>query len=229
MEKIKEKKKYLEGTAGILRKSQKEKKKYYTKILGKRFVVYPNVFSPKYFKDTEFFAKEIPIKKGEEFLEIGCGTGIISIFVALKGASKILAVDINSNAVKNAKENAKLHKVEKKLKVLYGDLFQPIRKGAKFNSIFWNTPFGYVKRKVSMLERAVFDPGYKATKRFITESKKYLKKDGRLLIGFSSTLGHLNLLKKLLKREGYKMKLIKEKKSKEKYPVKFQLYEAVRK
>ena len=47
-----EKKKYLEGTLKILNESRKEKRKYFVNINQKKFVVYPNVFSPKYFKDT---------------------------------------------------------------------------------------------------------------------------------------------------------------------------------
>lgn len=60
---------YLEGTAKVLRKSKAEKEKYEVKIFNRKFVVYPNVFSPKYFFDTEFFARELPIRKDEEFLE----------------------------------------------------------------------------------------------------------------------------------------------------------------
>lgn len=222
-----EKRKYLLGTAEILEKSQKEGKKYYVNILGRKFIVHPKVFSPKYFNDTKIFAKELPITKGEEFLEIGPGTGVISVFVALKGASKVTAIDINPDAVKNAKENVKLHKLSRKIIVLKGDIFSPLKKGEKFDSIFWNTPFGYTRKKVTMLERAVFDPEYNATKRFIKEAKNHLKTNGRLLIGFSSTLGHYGKLRNFLKEEGYAVKLIAEKSSKEKYPVKFQIYEAL--
>ncbi len=57
-------------------------------VLGKRFIAHPNVFSPKYFHDTKFFAENLPIKKDEDFLEIGCGTGVCSIFAAWKGAGQ---------------------------------------------------------------------------------------------------------------------------------------------
>src|SRR3989344_3046583 len=89
-----------EATKDYIKKIEKETKETHNvEMLGKNFVVFPTVFSPKYFKDPEFFAKELPIKKGETFLEIGCGTGIISIFAVFKGASDVVAIDINPKSV----------------------------------------------------------------------------------------------------------------------------------
>jgi len=224
---MKEKKKYLHGTNLILQDSQKEKDPYKIKVLGRDFIVLPNVFSPKYFFDTEFFAKEITIGKGEEFLEIGPGTGAVSVTMALKGAAKVVAIDINPDAVKNSRENAKLHKVDDIVQVFQGDLYSPLNENDKFDTIFWNTPFGYIEDKnISTLEKAVYDPGYTSTEKFITGAKKHLKSNGRLLIGFSSTLGHLSKLKELLKTSNYQVKLIAEIQSKETHPVKFELFEA---
>ena len=212
----------------LLDKNATEKRSYKVSILGKKFVVYPNVFSPKYFFDTEFFAKNIEIKKGDDFLEIGPGTGVISVLVALGGARRVVAVDINPNAVKNTKANAKLHKVEKKIEVYRGDVYSPLKKKDRFNVIFWNTPFGYVEgKKISFLEQAVFDPKYKSTKKFIRGARQHFKTNGYLLIGFSTTLGHFSILKKLLHDEGFTVGLLKEIKSIETHPVKFQLYKAV--
>jgi len=223
--KIREKTKYNEGTLSILRESEKEKKKYFTKVLGKKFIVFPNVFSLKYFNDTEFFSKNLPIKKNEDFLEIGCGTGIVSIFAKIKGAAKVMGVDINPAAVKNAKENSKLTKI--KINVRKSDVYSTIKKKEKFDTIFWNTPFAYIKnKKLTYLERSVQDPEYKFTKKFISQAKRHMKPGGRLLIGFSSTLGYMGELKRIIKEAGYHLKLLKLVRSKEKYPVKFEIFEA---
>ncbi len=141
-----EKRKNLEGTLKILKESQKEIQKYEVVIDKNKFIVYPNVFSPKYFNDTEFFAKEIPIKKGDEFLEIGCGTGIISVFACWKGAKNVVAVDINPSAVKNTKDNAKLHNLGNKINAVQGDIFNSL-KDEKFDVIFWNVPFAFTKNR----------------------------------------------------------------------------------
>ena len=226
---MREKKKYLEGTKKIIDESRKENKPYYVNVLGKKFIVFPNVFSPKYFFDTEFFAKEIKVSKDDEFLEIGPGSGAVSVSIALQGPKRVVAVDINPDAVACTKENAKIHKVEDILTVYQGDLYSPLNKADKFDFIFLNTPFGYTKTKeISTLEKAVFDPLYKSTKKFIAEAKNHLKKDGKLLIGFSSTLGHMGKLKEIVEENGYKLKLLKQIESVETHPVKFELFEAVK-
>lgn len=49
-------------------------------------------------------------------LDIGCGTGILSIMAALKGAGYILAVDNNDWAVNNCRDNIEQNKVNVELK-----------------------------------------------------------------------------------------------------------------
>lgn len=223
---MKEKKKHLAGTAKVLKDSQRETDKYQVEVLGKPFVVYPNVFSPKYFFDTEFFAKEIPFREDEDFLEVGSGTGVIAVMAALKGAKRVVAVDINLDAVENTKENAKLHGVADKVEVLQGDVYEPLG-DSRFDTIFWNTPFGYIEQEdITVLEKAVFDPGYKSTKKFVEGASAHLKPDGRLLIGFSKTLGHYEELESLLRQEGFILKQLAEIKSVETNPVTFGLFEA---
>lgn len=220
---------YLKGTAKVLRDSEFETKKYEVEILGRKFVVYPNVFSPKYFNDTEFFARELPIRAGEEFLEIGPGAGVASVFAALRGVKHVTAIDINPAAVKNTKENARLNGVKEKLTVMVGDIYEPLAKNSKFDTIYWNTPFGYVNKSknISILEKAVYDPGYKATHRFISQAKQHLKENGRLLIGFSTSLGKFGILKKFLNEAGFQVRLISKTKSVETHPVFFEIFEAI--
>lgn len=218
---------YTEGTKKVLNTSQREQFPYTTEVLGKTFIVNPNVFSPKYFRDTEFFAKHIAIKHGDEFLEIGPGTGVISVFAALRGAKRVVTIDINPDAVQNTKENASRHRVSKTVKVFQGDVYSPLGPNDKFDTIFWNVPFAYSEQTTNPdLEKSIIDPRYRRLKMFVKDSKKYLKQGGKLLIGFSSTLGHISLLKRFVKEGGFKLRLLKEIRSKETYPVKFQLFEA---
>ncbi len=227
---------YLKGTGEILRESTAEKEKYYVRFIGENndarpFVVHPGVFSPKYFLDTRFFTREIPITEGEEFLEIGCGTGVTSIFAVLRGAKHVTATDINPLAVANTRENVKLHGLEDKITVLEGDLYEPLPADSQFNTIYWNTPFGFVDKNkpLCMLERAVFDPGYETTRRFVQESKKYLKNNGRLLIGFSTTLGRFELLQEFLNNAGFSIppRCVASEESSEVHPVSFEIFEAI--
>ncbi|MFA6341189.1 MAG: methyltransferase [Candidatus Paceibacterota bacterium] len=218
---------YLSGTMQILNDSKLEKEPYQIKLLGREFQVLPNVFSPKYFNDSEIFSKHLPVTVGEEMLEIGPGTGVVSITAIYRGAKKVVAIDINPDAVKNTEINIKKHHLENRMEVRLGDIYDALTKNERFDSIFWNVPFGLVDEKeLSDLTKAIYDPGYKSTERFIKEGHLHLKAGGKILIGFSTTLGKLDLLKKFVEEAGMDMRLIYEERSEEVHPVKFEIFEA---
>lgn len=49
---------------------------------------------------------------GKSILDNGCGTGVLGIFAALRGATHVLAVDIDDKSVLNTQENATLNGVQ---------------------------------------------------------------------------------------------------------------------
>jgi ribosomal protein L11 methyltransferase len=51
------------------------------------------------------------VKKGDTVIDVGCGTGILSIIAAKLGAGKITAIDIDGIAVRVTKENCELNNV----------------------------------------------------------------------------------------------------------------------
>jgi ribosomal protein L11 methyltransferase len=59
--------------------------------------------------------------KGRSVLDIGCGTGVLSILASMMGASSVTAIDIDERAVKSALENSALNNI-KNIKVLKGDV-----------------------------------------------------------------------------------------------------------
>ena len=63
---------------------------------------------------------------GEKVLDVGCGSGILSIAVALLGASEVLGVEIDPDAVTIAKENIALNHVDGVASAQYGDLTKGI-------------------------------------------------------------------------------------------------------
>ena len=218
---------YLKGTKTVLEESKKQTEPYTVSVAGEEFIVLPNVFSPKYFYDTELFATNLPINRVTRMLEIGPGTGAISVIAIKRGVKYVLAIDINPDAVKNTQMNIEKHCLQEKMEVRHGNLYDSLKEDEKFDVIFWNTPFGLVDYDVSDLEKAVYDPGYKSTERFIKEAPLHLKTGGKLLIGFSSTLGKLDLLEQYAKDTGFVTSVVYETKSTETHPVKFEILEAV--
>lgn len=59
---------------------------------------------------------------GQRLADIGCGSGILAIFAALKGASEALAVDIDPVAIENCRENVAFNGVEKSVTIHTGSV-----------------------------------------------------------------------------------------------------------
>lgn len=201
----------------LLELSQKEKRKYLVKILGRKFFVYPGVFSPKYFNDTELFAKYFPYKEGGAMLEIGTGVGVIAIIAVLeRKVNRVIATDINYIAIKNAKENLRAYELDKRIKVIKSNLFEKF-KNKKFDLIFFNAPFCFTKKKkLTVLEKALFDYNYETLNKFIRDCKKHVKENGHVFLGFSPFFGNKKKLHKLANYHKREIKLIKQIKTKRK-------------
>lgn len=63
----------------------------------------PDVYPPS--EDSIFLIRSLDIRPGESVLEIGCGSGIVSLHCAKAGAT-VTAGDINPVAVELTKRNA---------------------------------------------------------------------------------------------------------------------------
>jgi len=131
------------------------------------------------------------LKNGDKVLEIGSGSGILTISLALFSNykefkdTKFVATDINPAAVSDTKNNSRLLKV--KVDTRLGELFLPMRRGEKFDLVFWNPPW-YVERKgqgkKQNLELAMVDEGYSSLKQFLREVFTYLTPQGRVYLIF---------------------------------------------
>ena len=72
----------------------------------------------------EKYLSDFPENK--KVLDIGCGSGILSIAAALLGAGEVMAVEIDKDAVSVAAENVKLNGVLNNVSVVQGDLTKGI-------------------------------------------------------------------------------------------------------
>ncbi len=202
----------------FLGRTQKERFPYYLKpreTYGLKMHVNKKVFSLKHFLGWKFLTPLLKVQD-EDVLEIGCGSGIASLYMA-KQARKVVAVDLYKEAVQNTTENAEDNNINN-IDCRVGDVYSSIKRGEKFDTIYWNLPWGFlpikdkVKLKEYYLAKSSFDPGYNSIKKFITQGKKYLKKDGRILAGISSHSSNIELFEDIIKKSGFKSRIIASKK-----------------
>ena len=63
---------------------------------------------------------------GDRVIDVGTGSGILAIGAALSGAGDVLAIDIDPNAVRVAKENIAINHVTKQIRVQEGNLLDHV-------------------------------------------------------------------------------------------------------
>ena len=164
----------------------------------------PEVYGP--LEDSLLFAEvleeKISRKKYDRVLEIGCGSGILSLIVAKQ--SSMVSVDINPKSVEITKKNAKLNNL--KVDCFVSDMFEKVK--GKFDMIIFNSPYLPDQDNVEGSEMWS-DKG--VIKRFIRSCKEFLNSDGEVLLLISSLSG-LERVKKEFKDSGFDVKIIKRQK-----------------
>ncbi len=178
-----------------------------TEFYGYKFYVDDGVLIPR--KDTEISVEVLEdiIKSSlaKNFLEIGAGTGIVSISLAMNFENlSVDAVDISDKAIKNTKKNIQYHRLNN-VKVFKSDLFDEVKE--RYDIIYSNPP--YIKSsELSNLQRELnFEPktaldggadGLFFYKEIISRCDEFLKEKGHLVfeIGYDQKKDLYNLLDK---------------------------------
>jgi HemK-related putative methylase len=155
---------------------------------GVPIIVWPDVLNPVVFRSGELFARAIasegfaePSSPEPLALDMGTGSGVCAIFAARRGY-RVKAVDINPEAVRCARINVLLNRMEDAVEVFQGDLFEPVA-GQRFDLVLFNPPFyrGEPKSRFDMAWRSadVFE-------RFAAGLFEVLAPGGRALILLST-------------------------------------------
>lgn len=92
--------------------------------------------------------------KAENILDIGTGTGLITLMAAQKSNAKITAIEIDEDAFEQAKENFEVSKFKDRIKILHDDfLIFAEHHNQKFDYIVSNPPFFQNSKKSDNSQR----------------------------------------------------------------------------
>lgn len=175
---------------------------------GISITVKPGVFHPGFFHSTKFILDYLKKQDlaGRKFLELGCGSGLISVFAA-KQRALVVASDISKTAVENTQLNARKNEVD--LNAFQSDLFQAHQKQI-YDWIVINPPY-YAKRPQTEAEYAWY----------CGENFEYFQALFRELPGYSNTESQiimiltkgcdLEAIRSISRKNGFVFDLIAEK------------------
>lgn len=142
-------------------------------LQGKRIDVLPDVYKPL---ENEH-ACATYCKEGERVLDLGCGSGVGTVFCAEK-AREVVAVDISPSAVANTQHNCRLHGLDN-VTVLKSDMFENVP--GKFDLILANPPYISVAFEN---ENEQYTTSVRYLPALFASVKDHLTDNGRLLIQF---------------------------------------------
>jgi len=186
--------------------------------MGRVFKVKEGVLIPRpeteiLIEKTLAFLKNKPI----EGLEIGVGTGCIAINLLLeKPLLKMVGTDVNEKALRVAQENARLHRVQERLKLLKGSLFEPV-KGERFDFIISNPPYipaGEWEKLPPEVKREGYisliggTRGWEFYEKLAEESPVHLKEGGFVALEIGHDQGEV--VSRLFREKGFKVDIFKD-------------------
>jgi len=145
--------------------------------------------------------------EGKSILDMGAGSGVVSVFAASKGAV-CTAVDVNPVAVKCINENIIQNNFTKKISAIESDLFESKQlEDKRFDIIFFNPPY-YKGNPHNNFERAFKGgPNLEVINRFLENAGNFLATGVSLCMLVSSDMD-LDDFYSRLKNTGYSYNIL---------------------
>ena len=154
-------------------------------------------------EDSFLLSKYVAKFARGKVLDIGSGSGI-QAEAASNSAENVLAADIDKESVEFIRK--------KGIKAKVSDLFSKI--DGKFDLIIFNPPYLPDEESEDNESKKITTGGkygHEILERFFSQADRYLNKDGRILIVFSS-LTNKNKINKIIKKNNFKFKMLESKK-----------------
>jgi tRNA1Val (adenine37-N6)-methyltransferase len=133
--------------------------------------------------DAPLLADFIQTRERDNLLEIGTGSGVISLLLSIKPFGHVTALEIQGSLVDLARRNVELNKLTERIRIVQGDILD-FKTKEKFDVVFSNPP--YIKKKSGHLSPSdeksvakhelkinIFDIMQKMTELLTEEGKAY--------------------------------------------------------
>jgi predicted RNA methylase len=170
-----------------------------SRFFDQEVVVLPGVFSPfeAEMMMLPFMKENAALFRGKRVLEIGTGSGVISVYAAKLGATKVVATDIAENALGSLRENAQRFGVSEIVEgrlVPLTDLsaYSVIRPDEQFDVIISNPPYSLDLDATE--NSAVVDKGDLGFS-IVQGLEKHLAPEGTAVLYYGSLFYHLAMVK----------------------------------
>ncbi|MCB1020420.1 MAG: class I SAM-dependent methyltransferase [Acidobacteria bacterium] len=136
---------------------------------------------------------------GKRVMEIGTGSGLLSLCALQAGAAQVVATDVNPHAVANARYNAERLGLAARFDVRQvaedaREAFVALRPGETFDLIVSNPP--WEDANVGKIEDyALYDPGWLLLESLLDGLPERLAPDGRLWLAYGTRSGVLAVIR----------------------------------
>ena len=152
-------------------------------------------------------------------LDFGTGTGCIAIALAAKCPhARVIALDISTDALALARQNAETNNVGERIQFRQGDGFSALSEAIPFDLIISNPPY-IATAEIDSLQPEVrdFDPraaldggadGLDFYRRLAAEAKSHLKPGGKIMMEFGD--GQVEAIKKIFEAEKWIVEAVHE-------------------
>src|SRR5690606_21649535 len=106
----------------------------------KQFEIYQEQTAMKVGTDGVLLGAWTKVGSAKTILDVGCGTGLLSLMLAQKSNARITAVEIDQNAFEEAKLNISISPWSNQIELIHAN-FEQFNTVNKFDIIICNPPF----------------------------------------------------------------------------------------